>query len=166
MSTNILRYCSYGYVKWKQPKSIHLASHVPYRFPSGNEILKFLSTLKDPAALIHTLRLLDQLVLHPKPDSNPFATIENIYTILINSFRPLVLRFFTVPTHHSFKFNEILASFLEFLLQILDQELRRSNSYDHYRCTLLVKELTYLLTFLGDQPFQHTQDQLDILSSA
>ncbi|KAK4480900.1 hypothetical protein RD792_011758 [Penstemon davidsonii] len=83
--------------------------------------------------------------------------------MFVNSFMPKVRKFFKVPKLHevsdknnSLKENEILASFVDFLLQILNCE-SHINSIEEERYAVLQKELTFLLSLLGDIPFQCTE---------
>ncbi|KAK4482054.1 hypothetical protein RD792_011598 [Penstemon davidsonii] len=89
--------------------------------------------------------------------------LEELSNMFVNSFMPKVWKFFKVPKLHevsdknkSLKENEILACFMDFLLQILNCEAH-INSTEEQRYTVLQKELTFLLSLLGDIPFQCTE---------
>ncbi|KAK4480941.1 hypothetical protein RD792_011799 [Penstemon davidsonii] len=88
---------------------------------------------------------------------------EEFSGMFVNSFMLKVRKFFKVPKLHevsdknnSLKKNEILASFMDFLLQILNCEAY-INSTEEQRYAVLQKELTFLLSLLGDIPFQFTE---------
>ncbi|KAK4480905.1 hypothetical protein RD792_011763 [Penstemon davidsonii] len=88
---------------------------------------------------------------------------EEFISMFVNSFMPKVRKFFIVPKLHevsdknnSLKENEILASFMDFLLQILNCEAN-INLTEEQRYAVLQKELTFLLSLLGDIPFQCTE---------
>ncbi|KAK4480932.1 hypothetical protein RD792_011790 [Penstemon davidsonii] len=103
-------------------------------------------------------RELDELEMKNQEESR--QKWEEFSGMFVNSFMPKVRIFFKVPKLHmvsnknnSLKENEILASFMDFLLQILNCEAY-INSTAEQRYAVLQKELTFLLSLLGDIPFQ------------
>ncbi|KAK4480885.1 hypothetical protein RD792_011737 [Penstemon davidsonii] len=123
----------------------------------------------DDEILYHVIKNLDILVreYHESVINNQKVKYqqkwEEFSSMFVNSFMPNVSEFFKVPELHEvsdknnpLKENEILASFMDFLLQILNCEAH-INSIEEQRYAVLQKELTFLLSLLGDTPFQCTE---------
>ncbi|KAK4480906.1 hypothetical protein RD792_011764 [Penstemon davidsonii] len=123
----------------------------------------------DDDVLYHVIKNLDILVREfVKARTDKHEEVyqqkwEEFSSMFDNSFMPMVQKFFKVPKLHevsdkknSLKENEILASFMDFILQILNCEAH-INSTEEQRYAVLQKELTFLLSLLGDTPFQCTE---------
>ncbi|KAK4480883.1 hypothetical protein RD792_011735 [Penstemon davidsonii] len=123
----------------------------------------------DDGVLYHVIKNLDILArecheaLMKDREEESQLKWEEFISMFVNSFMPKVQKFFKVPKLHmvsnknnSLKENEILASFMDFLLQILNCEAY-INSTEEQRYAVLQNELTFLLSLLGDIPFQCTE---------